>query len=213
MEEILDLAGPLAQWVQHWGYLAVFLGIMLENAGVPVPGETIIVLGSIMAGRGVLRVEVLYLVCVVGAILGDNIGYLVGLRGGRPLLFRIGKVWNISEEKILETEANFRKHADWGVFIGRYIMILRIFAGPLAGMIGMPWARFFVFNALGAITWCGLIVGAAYLLGVHVTKLLHNIGLTFLGAFLLAVAYFAFRHWRAKRQRQPSHPSLPPREE
>ena len=199
MEEILDLHGPVAQWVQQWGYFAVFFGIMLENAGIPVPGETIIIIASVLAGQGVLKVHYVYITVVIGAIIGDNIGYWVGQNGGRPLLLKIGKLWRLDEAKLNEAERNFLKHSNWAVFFGRFVALLRIFAGPLAGMIRMPWPRFFFFNATGAMVWAAVVVGLAYLFGEHITTLLHNVGLTLLGAVVLAGAYFGFKYWRGKR--------------
>lgn len=199
MEEFLDLQGPWALWVQQWGYLAVFFGIMMENAGIPVPGETIIILASLMAGQGVLKLELVYPTVVLGAIIGDNIGYWIGQAGGRPLLLRIGRLWRIDEAKIAEAEANFRRHSDWAVFFGRFVTLLRIFAGPIAGMIRMPWPRFFFFNAAGAIVWCGVVVGLSYLVGSRITAILHNLGLSLLAVVVLVAAYFAYRHWKRPR--------------
>lgn len=200
MEEFLDLQGPWAQWVRQWGYLAVFFGIMLENAGIPVPGETIIILASVLAGQGVLRVELVYPAVVLGAIIGDNIGYWLGMAGGRPLLLKLGRMWRIPEEKILNAEAEFLKHSNWAVFFGRFVALLRIFAGPLAGMIRMPWPRFFFFNATGAMVWAAVVVGLSYLVGERITVIFHNLGLFLLGAVLLFAAWLGFRAWRKNRQ-------------
>lgn len=199
MEELLNLQGPLVQWVQQWGYLAVFFGIMLENAGIPVPGETIIVIASVMAGQGVLRIEYVYPAVVLGAIIGDNIGYWIGYSGGRPLLLKLGRMWRISEARITDAEKNFLRHSDWAVFFGRFVTLLRIFAGPLAGMIRMPWPRFFFFNASGAVVWAAVVVGLSYLVGERIMVILHNLGLFLLGAVLLAAAWFAFKYWRRRR--------------
>jgi membrane protein DedA with SNARE-associated domain len=211
MEELLDLQGPWAQWVQQWGYLAVFFGIMLENAGIPVPGETIIVIASVMAGQGVLRIEYVYPAVVLGAIIGDNIGYWIGYSGGRPLLLKLGGMWRISEARINEAEKNFLRHSDWAVFFGRFVTLLRIFAGPIAGMIRMPWPRFFFFNATGAIIWAGVVVGLSYLVGERITVILHNLGLFLLGAVLLAAAWFGYKYWRRKPSDEapPDAPSSP----
>lgn len=200
MEEILDLGGPIAEWVRQWGYLAIFLGIMMENAGVPVPGETMIVIASVFAAQKVLRVELVYLAVVCGAILGDNIGYWIGYKGGRPLLYRLARLGHVTEAQLEATEAQFRRHSDWAVFFGRFVALLRIFAGPLAGMVHMPWTRFFVFNAGGAIIWAGVVVGVAFKLGEHAHMLLHSLGLTLLALVVLFVAWLVYKVWRANRQ-------------
>lgn len=212
MEEILDLGGPVAQWVQQWGYFAVFFGIMLENAGIPVPGETIIVVASVFAGQKILRVELVYLAVVCGAIIGDNIGYWIGVKGGRPLLLRLAKLGHVTEEQLAATEAQFRRHSDWAVFFGRFIALLRIFAGPLAGMIHMSWPRFFFFNAAGALIWAAVVVGIAFKLGEHAHKLLHSMGLTALAGVVLLVAWLVFKVWRARRQAGTMQASSPPDE-
>lgn len=201
MEELLDVGGPLALWVQQWGYLAVFFGIMLENAGVPIPGETMIVIASALAGQGILDVRVIYVVVVAGAIIGDNVGYLLGAKGGRPLLLKLAALGRISEEQVIATEEQFRKHSDWAVFGGRFVALLRIFAGPLAGIVRMPWPRFFLFNALGAVVWAGVVCAVAYKLGEHAHKLLHHLGLTLLALVVLGAAWLFFRHRRRMRQK------------
>lgn len=201
MEEILDVGGPLALWVQQWGYFAVFFGIMLENAGIPIPGETMIVIASALAGQGVLDVRVIYVVVVAGAIIGDNIGYILGLKGGRPLMRRLARLGRISDAQFDATEAQFRRHSDWAVFFGRFVALLRIFAGPLAGMIQMPWPRFFAFNAAGAVIWAAVVVGIAYKLGEHAHKLLHHLGLTLLAIVLLGAAWLGFKYWRSTKRR------------
>lgn len=198
MEEILDLHGPVAQWVQQWGYLAVFFGIMLENAGVPVPGETIIILASVMAGQGVLKLPYIYITVVLGAIIGDNIGYWVGLNGGRPLLLKLGRLWRLPEEKILQAEARFMRHSNWAVFFGRFVTLLRIFAGPLAGMVRMPWPKFFFFNAAGAMLWTAVVVGLSYVFGANIAVFLHNLGLTLLAVVVLVALVFGIRYWRRR---------------
>lgn len=196
MEELLGPSGALTLWVQQWGYAAVFIGIMLENAGIPVPGETIIIIASVMAGQKMLRVELVYLAVVMGAIIGDNIGYWIGLRGGRPLLLKLARLGHVSDAKLDETEAYFLQHSKWAVFGGRFVALLRIFAGPLAGMIRMPWPTFFACNAAGAVVWCGMVVGLAYKFGEHIETILHNLGLALLVLFLIAVAYVGVRVWR-----------------
>ncbi|HEY9766486.1 MAG TPA: DedA family protein [Chroococcales cyanobacterium] len=162
MEEII---ASLIPWLEHWGYLAVFLGIMLENAGIPVPGETLIIAAAILAGQGVLNIQGVFLMAVAGAILGDNLGYWLGFKGGRAFLLRHGRWLGITNEKLEEAELLFRPRSEWGVFFGRFVAILRIFAGPLAGIIRMPYPRFLLFNSAGAFCWVAVVAGLSFLLG------------------------------------------------
>ncbi|HBN07292.1 MAG TPA: DedA family protein [Cyanobacteria bacterium UBA8530] len=185
MEEII---ASLIPWLEHWGYLAVFLGIMLENAGIPVPGETLIIAAAILAGQGVLNIQGVFLMAVAGAILGDNLGYWLGLKGGRALLLRHGRWLGITSEKLEEAELLFRPRSEWAVFFGRFVAILRIFAGPLAGIIRMPYPRFLLFNSAGAFCWVAVVAGLSFLLGnnlegiVLVLRRLGWIGLFLFGA-------------------------------
>jgi membrane protein DedA with SNARE-associated domain len=199
MGEWLSLTGPLASWVQHWGYLAVFLGILMENAGVPVPGETVIIVASVMAAQGLLKLEFIYPAVVLGATLGGCLGYWVGRRGGRPLLVRLGSIWRIKETQIDQAEQAFSRHGGWAVFVGRFIMLLRILAGPLAGMLRMPWGSYFLWNLLGALLWAAVMIGLSYIFGTHVSVVFHHLGLGLLVLVTVAVAYFALRHWLDRR--------------
>ncbi|MDB5100717.1 MAG: associated Golgi family protein [Cyanobacteria bacterium RYN_339] len=197
MEEFLK--GAVLHWVQDWGYLAVFVGIMLENAGIPLPGETIIVIASVMAGQKLLNVWYVFGATVAGAVIGPNLGYYVGMRGGRPFLLKMAKLFRMSEEDLVKAEERFQKHSDWAIFLGRFVAFLRIFASPIAGVMRMPFHRFFIFNALGAVVWGGVVVGLAYVLGENVAVLLKNVGLTLLGACILGAAYLGFKLYK-KRQ-------------
>lgn len=196
MADVLSLGGPLATWIGQWGYLAVFLGILIENAGIPVPGETIIIIATLMATQGVLHVEYLYPAVVLGAVVGGNLGYGVGVMGGRPLLLRTATLWRIKADQIDGVEAQFARHGNWAVFFGRFVMLLRVFAGPIAGMLRMPWPRFFVFNLLGAAAWAALIIVLTYLFGANIRVLLHHLSLTVLVLLAIFALVLGLRQWR-----------------
>jgi membrane protein DedA with SNARE-associated domain len=197
MEEFLR--GTVTIWVQQWGYLAVFLGIMFENAGIPLPGETIIVVASVFAGKGLLDVRYVFMATIVGAIIGPNFGYYAGRKGGRPILVRMSKLLRMSDADLLKAEAMFRRRSDMAIFGGRFVAFLRIFAGPIAGVMHMPFHRFFVFNALGAVVWATVVVGLAYVLGEHVAVLLRNAGLTMLALVIFAAAYGGYKLNRSRK--------------
>ena len=140
-------------WIQQYGYWLVFFGIMLENAGIPLPGETITIVSGFLAGNGELRYPLVLICTIAGAILGDSAGYWLGRWGGISALETIGKLFRMPPDEIEIAREKFRGSADRAVFFGRFIAILRIFAGPMAGLSGMPYPRFLFFNATGAIVW------------------------------------------------------------
>jgi membrane protein DedA with SNARE-associated domain len=150
---------------KEYGYWAVFLGISLENAGIPLPGETITLVGGFLAGSGELSYGGVLGTAVSGAILGDNVGYWLGRWGGWPLLLRLGKLFRIGEDKLDKAREQFSNNAGKAVFWGRFVALLRIFAGPMAGLTEMPYGKFLAYNAAGAAVWAGVTVTAAYFCG------------------------------------------------
>jgi membrane protein DedA with SNARE-associated domain len=196
MANLLELTGPLAQWLHHWGYLAVFGGVMLENAGVPMPGETTILIATALAAHGELKVAIIYPVAVAGAITGDNLGYCLGRWLGPRALHRMAKLARIDPQKLIEVEEQFRKNAAWAVFFGRFVALLRTLAGPMAGAVAMPWRKFFLFNSLGALVWVGVIVTLGYTFGAQIGIVLQHAGLAFLLLALAVGGWFGFKAWR-----------------
>ena len=151
--------------IEQYGYWSVFFGIALENAGLPLPGETITLVGGFLAGSGDLQYVGVLSCAVSGAIIGDSCGYWLGRWGGWNFLSRFGKLLRISEEKLEATRDRFANNAGKAVFFGRFVALLRIFAGPLAGIVGMPYWKFFIFNASGALVWGSVIVTLAFTTG------------------------------------------------
>lgn len=205
----------LIEWVENWGYLAVFFGIMLENAGVPAPGELIIIAGAVMAGKGAevltgapapLKIHLVYLWAVLGAVIGDNVGYWVGATGGRALFLRLFKVFGVTEAKLEKAERAFEGRAEWAVFFGRFVTLLRIFAGPLAGIVRMPYGKFVFFNAAGALVWVAVVAGLSYAFSEEldlIIKVLKRLGYVGLAVFTGLVTYMVWRRVQKKR-RAPS---------
>jgi membrane protein DedA with SNARE-associated domain len=154
------------QEIAHrYGYWAVFLGILLENLGIPIPGETITIAGGFLAGSKELNYWLVLGSAIAGASVGGNFGYWIGRYGGWPLLVNIGKVFRISEEKLAELRIKFSENAGKTVFIGRFISLLRMFAGPLAGIVEMPYPKFMVYNVAGATAWGTLMVTLSFFAG------------------------------------------------
>lgn len=155
----------LQEIARQYGYWAVFFGIALENTGIPLPGETITLVGGFLAGSGELTYLWVLGSAIAGAVIGDNIGYWIGKRGGWPLLLQLGKVFRIPEDKLEEARLQFRKNAPRAVFFGRFVTLLRIFAGPMAGIAQMPYLQFLLCNFGGATVWALIMVTLSYFLG------------------------------------------------
>jgi membrane protein DedA with SNARE-associated domain len=180
----------IQEWAHQYGYGLVFFGIMLENAGIPLPGETITLVGGFLAGSGELNYSLVLTSAVGGAILGDSFGYWLGRWGGMGALEKIGKLFRLPLEELEEAREKFRGSAERAVFFGRFIAVLRIFAGPMAGISGMPYGRFLLFNALGALLWGTIMVTVAYFAGRFIplatlVTLVVRIGLVGLGLVAL----------------------------
>ena len=158
---ILDL---LRSAVVQYGYWAVGAALLLENAGVPVPGETILLLASFLAySEHALRLPWIVLVATIAATLGDNLGFAVGYYGGRPLLSRYQAFFRIQERTLQRGEGVFARYGAITIFFARFLFGMRIIAGPMAGVLRMPWRKFMVFNFLGAALWATVISGAGFL--------------------------------------------------
>jgi len=155
IEAIQDLA-------QKYGYWAIFLGILLENLGIPIPGETVTLAGGFLAGNHQLNYWLVLTYAALGAAIGGNFGYWVGRYGGWPLLLNLGRLFRVQETQLIALRQQFSENAVKAVFLGRFVALLRIFASPLAGIAEMPYSRFLLYNTLGAIAWAGIMVTLAF---------------------------------------------------
>ena len=187
----------LLDLVDRFGYLIVFLGVGIESLGIPVPGETVLIIGAVLAAQGHLNPAAVAALGAAGAILGDNTGYLIGRRWGRRLIQTrlLRRIYD--PRRLVIAERFFERHGWTAVFFGRFIAILRIFAGPLAGLHHMPWRRFFLANAGGAVVWVAAVVTAGLLVGGNLDRLIQLIsraGYIGLGAGILVVAGLFVRH-------------------
>jgi membrane protein DedA with SNARE-associated domain len=140
------LAGPLG----HYGYSLILALVVLEDFGVPVPGETVIIAAAIFAGHQQLNVVAVGVIAFVAAVIGDNIGFAIGHFGGRAVALRWGRYVFLTEERLAQAEYFFNRHGGKIIVVARFIEGLRQANGIIAGISGMHWRRFIVFNALGA---------------------------------------------------------------
>jgi membrane protein DedA with SNARE-associated domain len=164
-QHLLDL---LRDFLVHYGYLAVAAILALENAGLPLPGETILLLASFLAySEHLLRLPVLILVGIIAATMGDNAGFLIGQRGGRRFLDEYQHIFRIKSRTLRRAESIFQRYGAATIFFARFVFGLRVIAGPLAGVLRMPWKKFAIFNFLGATLWVSVMCAVGYLFGRH----------------------------------------------
>jgi membrane protein DedA with SNARE-associated domain len=168
---ILDL---LRAALVHYGYWAVAVALLLENAGLPVPGETVLLLASFLAySERDLQIAWVILVATVAATLGDNLGYTIGQYGGRRLIERYRRNLLISDAAVQRGEALFARYGAATILFARFVFGMRVIAGPLAGALRMPWKKFAVFNFVGAALWVSVISGVGYAFGSRWGALMH----------------------------------------
>ena len=182
-----DLFEVLRNHFTTHGYWTLALTLLLENAGIPLPGETMLLFASFLAYRHhELNLAMIILVGTAACTLGDNLGYWIGFHGGRPLLHRYQKFFRVSDEKIARGEKLFERFGPATVFFARFVFGMRVIAGPLAGVLRMQWRRFVLYNFLGAAVWVTVIASVGYLFGQHWHRLLRIVGRANAVVFLLA---------------------------
>ncbi|MBI2865381.1 MAG: DedA family protein [Chloroflexi bacterium] len=193
----------LANYLDRWGYWAEFFVVMLQNAGVPMPGETVLLAAGWAAGRGLLQLQYVIVFGFVGAALGDNLAYWVGAKGGRPLLLRFGKRFSITEARLATVEVAMLRHSNWVVFLGSFTSVFRVLAGPVAGMIRMPYHRYLLFDSLGVAIWVSGVSVLGYLFGDQWDTLVAVLGrfstVTAILAVILVAGWLLFRLWRKQQ--------------
>ena len=195
---ILEL---LRNAVVEYGYWAVGAALLLENAGIPVPGETILLLASFLAySQHELRLPWIIVVGTIAAAVGDNLGFALGYYGGRPLLNRYQSVFRIRPSTLQRGENLFARYGSITIFFARFVFGMRIIAGPMAGVLRMPWRSFLIFNVAGAALWVTVISGVGYLFGQHWERLERDVKRFDLVVVVLVVLGAIWLWWRSRRQ-------------
>ena len=183
----MTVVGELLDLIGRYGYLVLFFGVMAESAGVPLPGETVLIVSGALAHRGVLDLGDVLFFGILGAVTGDQVGYWVGRKGGRPFVLRWGRYLWITSGRLARAQAFFDRHGGRAVFFARFITGLRVFAALAAGTSRMSWGRFALYNALGGTVWATAAVSLGYFLWASISLVEHWVG----RASLLLVAALA----------------------
>ena len=191
MDRVLSL-------IEHYGYLVILFGVMLESTGVPLPGETILLSAGILVQRGTLDLGDVIFFGILGAVVGDQIGYWIGREGGRPFILRWGRYVFISPERLARAEAFFERHGGKAVFLARFFFGLRVFGALVAGISRMRWGKFALYNVLGGTVWASAVVALGYFLWASISLVEHWVGRASL--LLLAVLALALLlRWAYRR--------------
>jgi membrane protein DedA with SNARE-associated domain len=191
----------LRTFIADYGYWAVVLALLAESAGIPVPGEITLLLASFLAySERHLHVGWIIVAGTCAATLGGNLGYAVGGYGGRPLLERYRSLLRISPELLERGEKMFERYGAAAIFFSRFIFGMRVFAGPLAGVLRMRWRAFTLFNFLGAAAWVTLMSVVGYLFGRHWQTLLRVMQRFNIAVLIVAAVVIVYLWWRYRRQ-------------
>ena len=205
-ENLLEWIELVRPYVDQYGYLILFFGVMAENASLPVPGETILIIASFYSHHGnLVLVEVIGL-ATMGCILGDNISFYLGRRLGRPFITRYGKFFFITPRRLGQVENFFERHGDKTIFLQRWITGVRVIGALVAGTTQMRWSRFLLFNCLGAITWVTAISLLSYVFAVNLSilvKILSRSSLAMLALVLALGIFFYLKHRYAIARTMP----------
>lgn len=190
------------QLARVYGYWAIFLGVLLENLGIPIPGETVTLVGGFLAGNQELNYWLVLGDAIAGATIGGICGYWIGRAGGWPLLVRVGSLLRISEARLLHIKKQFSENAAKAVFFGRFFALLRIFAAPVAGIAEMSFGKFFVFNLMGASVWASVMVTLAFFAGkiISLEQLVAWVSQFALAALAILIAVIVIPLWWEARQ-------------
>ena len=178
MTDFEHLLATLEPWIYHYGVAAVFVTLVFESFGLPLPGESLLIVAAILAGRGEISFPGLLLAAWAGAVIGDNVGYLAGRMLGHRLLWRYGPKIGLSAQRLDRVEAIFLRYGAMTVGFARFVGILRQLNGIFAGTMYMDWRRFLAFNALGGAVWVLVWTITGFYLGSHeseITTLAHEL--------------------------------------
>jgi membrane protein DedA with SNARE-associated domain len=178
----------ISHLLTSYGYFAVFALVALESLGIPLPGETMLIAAGTYAGTSHnLSIWIIFVVAASAAIIGDNVGFVIGHEGGYRLIRRYGHLVRLDESKVKVARYLFDRHGGKVVFFGRFVSVLRTYAAFLAGTSRMRWPKFLVFNAFGGVLWAGIFAFVSYVAGKTLSRVSGSVTLVLAGAALIAV--------------------------
>ena len=190
----------LTHFIERYGYFAVALLVTLEGFGLPLPGETAVVVAAAFAARGSLSIVGVVIATTLGTVLGGSGGYWVGRLGGRGLLVRHGHWIRLDAARLARTEAYFGRHGAKTVFLARFVALLRIFGSLMAGVAHMPFPTFSAVNFAGGLLWAVTFSAAGFVFGKNLSRLDDYLAEISIALSVVAVLGFLFYRWREKRR-------------
>ena len=194
----------LTHFIERYGYFAVALLVTLEGFGLPLPGETAVVVAAAFAARGSLSIVGVVIATTIGTVLGGSGGYWVGRLGGRGLLVRHGHWIRLDAARLARTEAYFERHGVKTVFLARFVALLRIFGSLMAGVAHMPFPTFTAVNFAGGLLWAVTFAAVGFVFGKNLSRLDDYLAEISIALSVLAVLGFLVYRWREKRRRLSS---------
>ena len=197
----------IAQVIETWGYLGIFIFVFVGNLGLPVPEESVVLAAGFLAGREILSLKMVIAVAFVSAVVGDNFGYMLGRTGGRQVVVRLAHSSSWLRWRHRRFKAFFDVHGNKTIFFARFIAGLRFVAGPMAGTLRMPFWRFFGWNVMGATVWCATVAYLGFVLGDQweaVADQMHRAGHWIIIAAAGAFAITIYTLWLRNRWRPDS---------
>jgi membrane protein DedA with SNARE-associated domain len=208
----MQLWDAMLSLIERYGYLIVFLGVMLEGIGIPLPGETVLITAGVLAHRGSLTLWETMMMGSLGAVMGGQAGYLIGRFGGRPFVLRWGRYAFITPDRLGRAEMFFERHGGKAVFLARFITGLRVFGALVAGMSRMSWRKYTLYSVLGGLLWAAAAVALGYFLWASLSLVEHWIGRIslLLAAAVVLVVILRWSYRKATRTGRDENPKESP---
>jgi membrane protein DedA with SNARE-associated domain len=197
---MIEWISQLEPLVRTYGLLGLFLDVFLESLGLPLPGETLILVAAGLAALGEMNIVAVAITAIIAAVVGDNIGYLIGRKFGRAVILKHGRRFGVTDDRLKMVEQTVQKRGPFIVAVARFFVILRQLNGIAAGLAGMNWLRFLIANMIGAVLWVGTWCIIAYYVGTSTSIMpffwhhLSAIAMFAVAAVLLLLIYMHFRH-------------------
>lgn len=204
-----DELNIVSSLLEQYGYIAAFLGVMIESTGIPFPGETILLAAAVYAANSHLNIVGVIVASALGAIIGDNLGYWAGREWGRKIIEKYGKRFHFTPERRQKLEGYFAKYGAFTVFFGRFVALLRAYAAFFAGLNDLHYPTFLFFNAVGGIVWATAIGLLGYFFGSNLPlleKIIRNFGYGLLAIVVVGgIGFYLYLRWRKSHKNEAAN--------